>query len=111
MLSTEQLLMYLSLLRMFKTGTRRINLRTNVSPSMIGLQKIRKLLRSSFFLLVQSKVPKTTLTNSLKILRDLIGYGNNKSKHNLNYSTAKILNLKILRANSKISALSMMKLH
>jgi hypothetical protein len=96
---------------MFKTGIKRINLRTNENLSMIGLQKIRKLLRLSFFLLVQSKVLKITLINSLKISRDLTGYGNNKSKLSLSYSTAKTLNLKILRVNLKISALSMMKLH
>jgi hypothetical protein len=82
---------------MFKTGTRRINLRTNVNLSMIGLQKIKKSLRSSFFLQVQYKEPKTTLTNFLKISRDLTGYGKNKLNLNLSYSTAKILNLKILR--------------
>jgi len=103
--------MYLSLLRMFKTGTRRINLRTNVNLSTIGLLKIRKLLRSFFFLLVQFRELRTTLINSLKISKDLTGYGDNKSKPNLSYSTAKILNLKILKANLKISALSTMKLH
>jgi hypothetical protein len=95
---------------MFKTGTRRINLRTNVNLSMIGLQKIKKLLRSSFFLLVQSKVLRTTSTNSLKISRDLTGFGDNRLKHNLSFSTAKTPNSKILRVNLEISALLMMKL-
>jgi len=105
-----ELPMFLSPLRTFKTGTRKINLRTRESHSTTGLQRIRKSLRSSFFLLVLFKELKTMSTNSLRVSRNSTGSGRRRLTKSYLILTRKSLNLKILRKNSLSSLKVRMKL-
>jgi hypothetical protein len=63
---------------MFKTGIKKTNQKIRENHFMIGLLKIKKLLKSFFFLLVQFKELKIMLINFWKVSENLIGYGNKK---------------------------------
>jgi len=100
---TELLPMFLSLPRTSKTGIKKINQRTKESHSMTGLLRIRKSLRLSFFLLVQSKEPKTTSTSSLRASRSSTGSGRRRLIRNFPNSTLQTHNLKTSSKNFSIS--------
>ena len=66
---------------------------------MTGLLRIKKLSKSFFYLLVQSKVPKIKLMNSLLHSRNSVGYGIDVPMKHLSFSIKEILNLKISKRN------------
>lgn len=93
-----------------KTGTRRINLKMNVSHSIPGLLKTRKSLRLFFCLPVLFREPRTTSTSSLRVSRNSTGFGNKSLLMSLKLSTRTILNLKTMRRSFAVSRISSKKL-
>ena len=108
--STVLLVMSWNQPRMYKIGIRRTNQRIKENHSMIGLQRIRKLLRSFFYWLVQFKEQRTMWRNSSIVLKSMTGYGNKKLRKAWRSLMLTIHNWKTSKRSLRNSFISKMKL-